>query len=289
MGKKTNRLYEIINKYQDWIDKPRYFPKEFEEKNNNEILKEQIMEMLKEEMIRQKIPTMDGKLHIPLSYLVELPEEMKDWTEGKKKQLLLNDFNLFIERYIRLFSIDTLEREFVQLQISEDINNPDEIKISSDWGREFVPEIRFNQNWQSGMTFDLTDVSKNTITSTFGEKDDSENLESDCETVIRPNLEKLYSLEIWHNGLHQNCIPIFQVATTIGRSVDQQISLSGDFEISRRQAILTYQNDNTFNLINFGQNPIVFKDEIFLFKNQTMSFNSEERFQIGSYSMEVKR
>jgi hypothetical protein len=82
--------------------------------------------------------------------------------------------------------------------------------------------------------------------------------EAEVLTNVRKRAEELYKLEIWHNGVRQNVVPIFNLETSIGRgskSKPVDITLAGDPEISRRHASLITDGQGRFWILNEGRNP----------------------------------
>jgi len=77
-------------------------------------------------------------------------------------------------------------------------------------------------------------------------------------TNVRKRAVELYRLEIWHGGVRQNVVPIFNKEVTIGRgskSKPVDIALSGDPEISRRHLAIITDGGGNFWVVNQGRNP----------------------------------
>jgi hypothetical protein len=267
----TNKLLEFFQKAQEWIDQQStsHIPQDFSGKSRLEILEEQIIELLKKEMVEKKFQTRDQQIHIPTHYFVTISEEMNELLRGKPRQLLLQDLNGFVRQQIRLLRMETLEKEFIQIQVSES----SEIKVSSESDQEFVPDIRVQTIENSG---DFSNA-KTIVNPNF-------NFGNDDETLVIPR--RFYSLEICFNS-HSSLIPVYQKSITIGRSSEQNIRLEAP-EVSRRMAVLSCETEDTFRLVNYGINPIIFKDEM-LMTNQTLTFGFEDNFQIAGYLMAVKK
>jgi pSer/pThr/pTyr-binding forkhead associated (FHA) protein len=82
--------------------------------------------------------------------------------------------------------------------------------------------------------------------------------DAEVMTSVRKRAEELYKLEIWHNGVRQNVVPIFNPETSIGRgskSKPVDITLAGDPEISRKHASLITDGGGRFWILNEGRNP----------------------------------
>lgn len=82
--------------------------------------------------------------------------------------------------------------------------------------------------------------------------------DAEVMTNVRPRVEELYKLEIWHKGVRQNVVPIFNKEISVGRgskSKPVDISLSGDAEISRRHLLIIADGGGNFWVVNEGRNP----------------------------------
>jgi hypothetical protein len=77
------------------------------------------------------------------------------------------------------------------------------------------------------------------------------------QTVVRPRIKELYSVEVWKDGVRENVVPITKPEITIGRgsrSITVDLPLKGDPEISRVHAILTREGDGRYYLQAKGRN-----------------------------------
>ncbi len=82
--------------------------------------------------------------------------------------------------------------------------------------------------------------------------------EAEVMTNVRKRAVELYRLEIWHGGVRQNVVPIFNLETSVGRgskSKPVDITLAGDPEISRRHASVITDGNGRFWILNEGRNP----------------------------------
>ena len=78
------------------------------------------------------------------------------------------------------------------------------------------------------------------------------------QTVVRPRIKTLYSVEMWKDGVRESVVPITKPEITIGRgsrSITVDLPLKGDPEISRVHAVLTRENDGRYWLVPKGRNP----------------------------------
>lgn len=287
----TKKFYEILYKCQTWIDDENYILPEFRQKSWSDVFAEKIICGIKEEMVKQKLGFQNGKIYIPSKYLVEINDlDSRQWS-GIKREILLQELNKFVGECLRVLSVETFETEFVQIQTAPDIKQPGEIRILHFWDESYSPKIRFNQNPAGTKSDEYEEFSEDTIIAPAFWKNDSEDTENDCETVVRKKSYKFYSLDIWRDGFRRANLPIFQPEITLGRgspSIRVDVPLEGDLEISRYHASLTYQTNSSFNLSVTGQNPVIIGNKT-VFAGQTTTLDWEENFQIGSYVLKMQK
>ncbi|HKZ01063.1 MAG TPA: FHA domain-containing protein, partial [Pyrinomonadaceae bacterium] len=102
------------------------------------------------------------------------------------------------------------------------------------------------------------DMARSTAPVNFNDTIRETSEEANEQTVVRPRVTELYSLEIWHNGVREMVVPITKPEITIGRgsrSITVDLPLKGDPEVSRVHATLTRENDGRYWLVPKGRNP----------------------------------
>ena len=83
------------------------------------------------------------------------------------------------------------------------------------------------------------------------------------QTVVRPRVTELYSIEIWRDGVREAVVPITKPEITIGRgsrSITVDLPLKGDPEVSRVHATLTRENDGRYWFVPKGRNSTLVND-----------------------------
>jgi pSer/pThr/pTyr-binding forkhead associated (FHA) protein len=91
-----------------------------------------------------------------------------------------------------------------------------------------------------------------------GDSEASEGQELGEQTVVRPRITVLYSVEVWKDGVREAVVPISKPEITIGRgsrSITVDLPLKGDPEISRVHAVLIREGDGRYWLVSKGRNP----------------------------------
>lgn len=278
--------YEFIHRFRAWADNEEYVIPIFRGKSEGDLFAEKIVREIGEIMEREKFH-FQNRVLIPTLYTVFISQE-DAWT-GKKKDSLSRKLNDYVENCLRMTSTETFNKNFVQIQTAQEIKKG-EIIVKHFWEDSELPvEIRFNGSHKTNEQ-QSEDFSENTIISSAIWETEFEYSDVDYETVIRPNLKKLFSLEIRRNGVFQK-VPIYQPKCNIGRgsaSVVMDIQLRDDLEISRHHAVLQMESDGTFNLLAIGKNSIIVRETTTLFAGQTTSCVFGETFKIGSYSLTMK-
>lgn len=88
--------------------------------------------------------------------------------------------------------------------------------------------------------------------------------EGEEATRIVNKITEFYKLEIWHNGIRQNVIPIYKPEVVIGRgskSKPVDIALQGDLEISRHHLKLIWEAGNIY-AVSEGRNPTFIENQL---------------------------
>jgi FHA domain len=112
--------------------------------------------------------------------------------------------------------------------------------------------------------------------------------DEDESTRIQSRKSELYKLEIFHNGVRQNVIPIYQTEIGIGRGSKSKavdIPLPNDPEISRRHATIRFDG-RAFQLVSEGKNPTLLSNRE-IPPGQTVPVNIGEPIQICSYLLRI--
>lgn len=114
--------------------------------------------------------------------------------------------------------------------------------------------------------------------------------EGEIMTNVRPRATELYKLEVWHGGVRQNVVPIFNLETSVGRgskSKPVDIALSGDPEISRRHASLITDGNGRFWIMNEGRNPAMIAGHD-LPSGQRIPVQTGTNIAVGTYILRIQ-
>lgn len=285
----SQRLQEVLYRCQAWIDDEKYIPRKFKVKSRGDEFAEQIVHELEAVMVREKFCFRHEKIYLPTFYFIQISQANSLEFCGRKRDVLCEELDKFVERYLRMFSIESQRTSFVQISVNPSLEK-DEIKIVHQWEESYLPEIRFNKPASYAASADFEDLSENTvITPAFWRNEPYE--DEEYETVIGKKLKCLYHLEILKNGAILNSLPVFQNEIIIGRGSPTRpvdIGLSDDLEISRQHALLSLHTEDVFNLSIVGQNA-AFASENYLLTGQNAYLTWNDQFQIGSYLLSIRR
>lgn len=218
-------------------------------------------------MQREMFTPPGGLTYIPREYVVYLSaEDDKDWQGDKRRGLEQGLFHVLSERARELsgsnqlaaksFAVElrvdgTLEKGQFRVQAVWDETESGHTQVNARVGASQAasPGVNFNDTIREradGTTGDTEPGDRNTL----GEQGE--------QTVVRPRIRELYSVEIWRDGVRESVLPITKAEITIGRgsrSITVDLPLKGDPEISRVHAVLTRENDGRYWLVPKGRNP----------------------------------
>ena len=220
-------------------------------------------------MQREMFTPPGGLTYIPREYIVYLStEDDKDWQGDKRRGLEQGLFHVLSERAKELsgssqlaaksFAVElrvdgTLEKGQFRVQAVWDETESGHTQVNARVGASSQPGI--SPAPAGGINFndtirELADSSRDTEAVGLGEQSE--------QTVVRPRIRELYSIEIWRDGVREAVVPIIKPEITIGRgsrSITVDLPLKGDPEISRVHALLTLENDGRYWLVAKGRNP----------------------------------
>ena len=217
-------------------------------------------------MQREMFTPPGGLTYIPREYVVYLSaEDDKDWQGDKRRGLEQGLFHVLSERARELsgsnqlaaksFAVElrvdgTLEKGQFRVQAVWDETESGHTQVNARVGSATAqaPQINLNETIR-----EFADGSRGD-TEPEGESGPSE------QTVVRPRIITLYSIEVWKDGVRESVVPVTKPEISIGRgsrSITVDLPLRGDPEISRVHATLTRENDGRYYLLAKGRNPTI--------------------------------
>ncbi len=206
-------------------------------------------------MQREMFTPPGGPTYIPREYIVYLSaDDDKDWQGDKRRGLEQGLFHVLSERARELSGSTQLAAKSFAVELRVDGTlNKGEFRVQAVWdetesGHTMVTP-RASAGGSSTFNPDLT----------VRETREAVEITSEGEqTVVRPRVMELFSVEVWRDGVREAVVPISKPEITIGRgskSITVDLPLKGDPEVSRVHATLTRENDGRYWFVPKGRNP----------------------------------
>ena len=201
-------------------------------------------------MQREMFTPPGGPTYIPREYIVYLSaEDDKDWQGDKRRGLEQGLFHVLSERAKELSGSTQLAAKSFAVELRVDGTlNKGEFRVQAVWDET-----------ESGHTMvtPRAEVAQPTFNPNDTIRETAEEVSSE-QTVVRPRVVELYSVEVWRNGVREAVVPVTKPEITIGRgsrTITVDLPLKGDPEVSRVHAVLTRENDGRYWLVAKGRNP----------------------------------
>src|SRR3989442_1314147 len=216
-------------------------------------------------MQREMFTPPGGPTYIPREYIVYLSaEDDKDWQGDKRRGLEQGLFHVLSERAKELSGQTQLAAKSFAVELRVDGTlEKGQFRVQGVWdetesGHTMVtPRTGASRGGSSGAPpgVNLNDTIRERADGSTG---DSEPGEQSEQTVVRPRIRELYSIELWKEGVRKAVVPIVKPEITFGGvsvSISVDLPLKGDPEVSRVHALLTRENDGRYWLVPKGRNP----------------------------------
>ena len=216
-------------------------------------------------MQREMFTPPGGLTYIPREYVVYLSaEDDKEWQGDKRRGLEQGLFHVLSERARELSGSSHLAAKSFAVELRVDGTlEKGQFRVQAVWDETESGHTQVNARVGAGSgaqtpPINLSDTIRERAdgsrddTGTDGQGEQSE------QTVVRPRIKELYSVEVWKNGVRESVVPITKPEITIGRgsrSITVDLPLKGDPEISRVHALLTQDPDGRYWLLAKGRNP----------------------------------
>jgi FHA domain/Protein of unknown function (DUF3662) len=201
-------------------------------------------------MQREMFTPPGGPTYIPREYIVYLSaDDDKDWQGDKRRGLEQGLFHVLSERARELSGHTPLAAKSFAVELRVDGTlNKGEFRVQAVWDETESGHTMVTTRVDSGApAFNPNDTIRETMDNSEGE-----------QTMVRPRVTELYSMEVWKDGVREAVVPISKMEITIGRgsrSITVDLPLKGDPEVSRVHAVLTRENDGRYWLTPKGRNP----------------------------------
>ena len=203
-------------------------------------------------MQREMFTPPGGPTYIPREYIVYLSsDDDKDWQGDKRRGLEQGLFHVLSERARELSGSTQLATKSFAVELRVDGTlNKGEFRVQPVWDETESGHTMVTPRAGAGQSTKPVNLDE-TIRET------AEDVISE-QTVVRPRLAELYSMEVWREGVREAVVPVSKNEITIGRgsrSVTVDLPLKGDPEVSRVHAVMSRDNEGRFWLVAKGRNP----------------------------------
>lgn len=212
-------------------------------------------------MQREMFTPPGGPTYIPREYVVYLsPDDDKDWQGDKRRGLEQGLFHVLSERAKELSGSTNLATKSFAVELRVDGTlEKGQFRVQGVWDEtetghtQVTPRITPREMRQP---INLNDTVRERADGSRGDEEPVGEVGE--QTVVRPRIQELYSVEVWKDGVREAVVPITKPEITIGRgsrSITVDLPLKGDPEISRVHAVLLRENDGRYWLTAKGRNP----------------------------------
>ena len=217
-------------------------------------------------MQREMFTPPGGLTYIPREYVVYLSaEDDKDWQGDKRRGLEQGLFHVLSERARELSGSNQLAAKSFAVELRVDGTlEKGQFRVQAVWDETESGHTQVNPRVGSSPAppppINLNDTIRERADGSQGDTEADGESGSSEQTVVRPRIITLYSIEVWKDGVRESVVPITKPEITIGRgsrSITVDLPLKGDPEISRVHATLTRENDGRYYLFAKGRNPTI--------------------------------
>jgi len=239
-------------------------------------------------MQREMFTPPGGPTYIPREYIVYLSnDDDKDWQGDKRRGLEQGLFHVLSDRARELAdSVELQTKSFaIELRVDGTLNKG-EFRVQPVWDETEAGHTMVTVRPATAATgaAPAASTAAEGDTATPGDKDVGD------ITVVRPRAVELYSIELWREGVRQTVVKITKAEISIGRgsrSVEVDLPLKGDPEISRVHATLTFDDQGRYWLTSKGRNPTLISGREIPREERTI-IQPDEKIGICSYSLRIQ-
>lgn len=253
-------------------------------------------------MQREMFTPPGGPTYIPREYVVYLSaEDDKDWQGDKRRGLERGLFHVLSERVKELSSSTPLAAKSFAVELRVDGTlEKGQFRVQGVWDETESGHTQVNARPGSiqtglGISSSPAQGSGVILNETIRERadgstGDSEQDVSGEQTVVRPRIKELYSIELWKDGVREAVVPITKPEITIGRgsrSITVDLQLKGDPEVSRVHGVLTRENDGRYWIVSKGRNPLLLNGRE-IPRDERTEVLPDQKIAIGNFVLRIQ-
>lgn len=240
-------------------------------------------------MQREMFTPPGGPTFIPREYIIFLSnEDDKEWQGEKRRGLEQGLFHVLSERARELSGHTQLATKSFAVELRVDGTlSKGEFRVQPVWD-----ETESGHTMVTPRQSDLLKTVPMMQTAEIGAEARSHTGEASEgeQTVVRPRLVTLYSIEVWREGVRQSVIPVVKQEITIGRgsrSVAVDLPIKGDPEISRVHAVLNREQNGSYWLTARGRNATMVAGRE-IPRDERTQVLPDEKIEICSYTLRIQ-
>lgn len=272
-------LLESIRRWIDGADIDDSLAELDEQKRPRRVWEEFLVRIAREveaAMQREMFTPPGGPTYLPREYIVYLSnEDDKEWRGDKRRGLEQGLRHILAERARELSGRTQLAtRSFVvELRVDGTLNKG-EFRVQPIWDETEAGATTVRPRQQPAKA----EIPRDDL-----------GTESEA-TIVRPRPVELYSIEVWRNGIRQALVPISKTEISIGRgsrSIEVDLPITGDPEVSRLHAILSRDDQGRFWLTAKGRNPTLVNGRE-IPREEPTAVSPGEKIEICSFTLIIK-
>ena len=239
-------------------------------------------------MQREMFTPPGGVTFIPREYIVYLSnDDDKDWQGDKRRGLEQGLYHILSERARELSGATQLATKSFAVELRVDGTlEKGQFRVQPVWDASESAHTQVTARPQALAGAQPAVAGMGGAAETRALDDTAENE----VTAVRPRLTELYSLEVWRGGVRQAVLPITKPEITIGRgsrSVQVDLPIKGDPEVSRIHATLTLDDYGKYWFTAKGRNPTyVGGHEVP--RNARVPVAPDDKIDICSFSLRIQ-
>jgi hypothetical protein len=226
-----------------------------------------------------------GPTYIPREYIVYLStDDDKEWQGDKRRGLEQGLFHVLSERARELSGTTQLAAKSFAVELRVDGTlEKGQFRVQAVWDET-----------ESGHTMVTPRAADPMSTSMPGAIPLPNDTISDTtegeQTVVRPRVIILYSVELWRNGVRESVVPITKSEISIGRgsrTISVDLPIKGDPEISRVHAALSIDEHGKFWLVAKGRNATLVNGQE-IPRGERVPVAPDEKISICAYVLRIQ-
>jgi hypothetical protein len=243
-------------------------------------------------MQREMFTPPGGPTYIPREYIVYLSnDDDKEWQGDKRRGLEQGLFHVLSERARELAGQTQLATKSFAVELRVDGTlNKGEFRVQPVWDETEAGHTMVTARPSSDNQMMKTSLPGMTPEEVAAALSSSAEPAEGEQTIVRPRVEELFSVEVWREGVRQAIVPISKPEITIGRgsrSVSVDLPLKGDPEISRVHATLARDEQGQYWLTPKGRNPTIVSGRE-VPREERSPVTTDEKIEICSYSIRIQ-